>query len=82
MNMKNFEKELTSLINRHSIENVADMPDYLLAEMICRTIEAIGPRVKITLDWHGCVSVCRPSPESRLEEAIIEGKINPVEGGE
>ena len=53
-----------------------------LEEMICRTIEAIGPRVKITLDWHGCVSVCRPSPELRLEEAIIEGKINPVEGGE
>ena len=70
MNMKNFEKELTSLINRHSIENVADMPDYLLAEMICRTIEAIGPSVKNTLDWHGCDSVCHPSPESRLEGAI------------
>jgi len=67
MDMKNFEKELTSLINRHSIENVADMPDYLLAEMICRMIRAIGPSVKNTLDWHGCYIVCPPSPESRLE---------------
>ena len=70
MDMKNFEKGLTRLINRHSIENVADMPDYLLAEMICRMIEAIGPSVKNTLDWHGCDSVCHPSPGSMLEEAI------------
>ena len=40
--MEEFEKELTHLINRHSIENVADVPDFLLAGMICRMIEALG----------------------------------------
>lgn len=56
--MQEFEKELTSLINRHSIENVADMPDFLLAAMICRMIEAMGPSIKKTLDWHVGDSVC------------------------
>ena len=57
-----FISELTALINRHSIENKADVPDYILARMICGFIDAIGPQIKATLDWHGCNSVCHPSP--------------------
>lgn len=57
---KEFKKELTELINRYGIENCADMPDYLLAEMICNMIEGIGKSVKKTLDWHGCNSICHP----------------------
>jgi hypothetical protein len=60
--MEACKKELSHLINRHSIENVADTPDFILAEMICRMIEAMGPCVKQTLDWHGCNSVCHPGP--------------------
>ena len=60
MSMEAFEKELIHLINRHSIESMADMPDYVLAGMICRMIEAMGPSIKKTLDWHGCSSVCHP----------------------
>ena len=59
-NMEEFERQLTLLINRHSLENVADMPDYIMARMICRMIEAMGPHIKETLDWHGCHSVCHP----------------------
>jgi hypothetical protein len=64
--MEGFEKGLTDLINRHSIENVVDMPDYLLSEMICRMINAMGPGIKKTLDWHKCDSTCHPSPETNL----------------
>jgi hypothetical protein len=60
--MEEFKKELRRLINRHSIENVADIPDFILSDMICRMIEAMGPCVKQTLDWHGCNSVCHPNP--------------------
>ena len=60
--MKAFQEELTHLINRHSIENELDMPDFILADMICRMIEAMGPKVKQTLDWHGCSSVCHSKP--------------------
>ena len=62
--MEEFEKELEQLINRHSIENTVDMPDFLLAGMICHMIEAMGPSIKKTLDWHGCDSVCHPSPNA------------------
>lgn len=58
---KLFEKELASLINRHSVENAVDMPDFILAGMICRMIEAMGPGIKKALDWHGCDSVCHPN---------------------
>jgi len=67
--MEAFEKDLTALINRHSIENVADVPDFILAGMICRMIEALGPSIKKTLDWHGCNSVCHPSPNKEGESA-------------
>ena len=58
--MNEFQKELETLINKHSIENIVDMPDFILAEMICRIIETMGPSIKHTLDWHGCDSVCHP----------------------
>ena len=64
---KAFLDELTHLINRHSIENVADTPDFLLAGMICRMIEAMGPSIKKTLDWHGCRSVCHPGPRDAVD---------------
>lgn len=54
--LNNFEDELAVLINKHSIENEVDMPDFLLANMICRFITAVGKPFKETLDWHGCDS--------------------------
>ena len=77
--MEAFEKELTTLINRHSIENVADVPDFILAGMICRMIEAMGPSIKKTLDWHGCSSVCHPSPNAPAHlPPASGGKVPPV----
>ena len=61
--MEDFKKELESLINKHSIENIADVPDFILAEMVCSFIKSIGPHVKKTLDWHGCDSICHPAQE-------------------
>lgn len=57
-----FQRELCSLLNRHSIESECSMPDFLLAEMLCGVIRAVGPKVKKTLDWHGTRSVCHPGP--------------------
>jgi len=58
--MKLFKKDLETLINQHSIENHCDIPDFLLAELICNLILQIGDSTKKTLDWHGCDSVCHP----------------------
>ena len=54
---KEFQKELEVLINKHNLEEIADMPDYLLADAICRIIEAIGPRIKAQFDKHRCDGV-------------------------
>jgi len=56
--MDNFEKELSELINKHSIENKCDIPDFLLASMISNYIQYVASITKEVLDWHGCDSVC------------------------
>ncbi len=58
--MTKFQKELADLINSHSIENICDVPDFLLAEMVINFIQSIGNPIKKTLDWHGCDSICHP----------------------
>lgn len=56
-----FKKELEKLINRHSIENDCDIPDFILAEMICNIIVESGKSFKKALDWHDCDSICHPN---------------------
>lgn len=65
---KEFQNELAQLINRHSVENQAGMPDFIMAEMLCNIIKAVGPKVKKTLTWHGCDSICH-SKEKRYVAA-------------
>ncbi len=62
--MHEFQKELEQLINKHSIENECDIPDFILAEMICNIISAIGPNFKRTLDWYGVNSVCHQKSDA------------------
>jgi len=57
---------LEELINKHSIENEVDVPDFILAEMICGFVQSIGPQIKRALDWHGCYSVCHPATEVKV----------------
>ena len=57
---KHFKIELTELINKYSMENYCDMPDYLLAEMLTSYIMEFGVHMKRNLDWHGVDSVCHP----------------------
>jgi hypothetical protein len=54
--MDAFKEELIKLINKYSIENKANMPDYVMGEMLCNMIEVIGSCTKQTLQWHGCCS--------------------------
>ena len=63
--MDDFKIELEQLINQHSIENYCDMPDFILAEMLCNLIQTIGESSKKNLDWHGCDSICHPRNNSK-----------------
>ena len=64
--MEEFKKELEVLINKHSVENTADVPDFLLAEMVCGILVGVGDIFKKALDWHGCDSICHPKMLEKL----------------
>lgn len=76
-----FQAELKTLINRSGIENTCDIPDFLLAELICGLVKEVGKSSKKNLDWHGCDSVCHPKPNPNRR--IANNKPNErVENGE
>ena len=66
-----FTLELRKLINKHSIENLCDVPDYILAEMITGLIVTIGKDVKRTLDWHGIVELMEITDYQKEIKAIL-----------
>lgn len=43
--MSKFKKELTELINKHSLENGSDTPDYILAEFLERCLSSFDSAV-------------------------------------
>lgn len=61
-----FRIELESLINRHSVENGSDTPDYLLAQFLAGCLAAYEATVMKRDDWYGFKGLGR-----RLEGASV-----------
>jgi hypothetical protein len=54
---ENFEKELEKLVNRFSMENGSDTPDYIIAHYLTDCLIAFNKNVKRREHWYGrCVS--------------------------
>jgi len=51
--MEAFQKELEGLINNYSIENICDIPDYMLAEHICNYIKVMADTINQRDKWFG-----------------------------
>lgn len=52
-NIKNFQKELEELINKHSMEQIGgNTPDFILAEMIVGFIKTIGTPILKRDNWY------------------------------
>jgi len=49
--MEVFEKELTELINKHSMENASDTPDFILAHYLCNCLSAFNLATKERTKW-------------------------------
>lgn len=49
----NFEKELENLINKYSIENESNTPDYILAQYMLKCLEAFNEAAKARSKWYG-----------------------------
>ena len=63
-----FEKELKSLINRHSREVVSNTPDFILAEYLQHCLDAWNTAAQQRETWYGIYS--RPSDTVK----VLEGK--------
>jgi hypothetical protein len=50
--MTPFEKELEGLINKYSLENASNTPDFILAEYLKDCLSAFNTAVKKRTDWY------------------------------
>jgi len=57
VSITNFEKELQLLINRHSLENASDTPDFVLARYLRVCLENWSTCIKDRDSWYGSKSV-------------------------
>lgn len=48
-----FEEELRSLLNRYSIENESDTPDFILVDFILGCLNSYNTAMKERDAWHG-----------------------------
>ncbi len=51
--MSDFEKELSALINKHSVENESDTPDFLLAGFLTACLHTYADTIKARDEWYG-----------------------------
>lgn len=47
------KQELTSLLNRYSLENGSDTPDFILAQYLLRCLETFNHTIRAREQWHG-----------------------------
>jgi len=47
------ETELAEVLNRHSMENGSNTPDFVLADFLVRSINAFNVGVNMRTQWHG-----------------------------
>lgn len=47
-----FRSELTSLLNKYSMENTSDTPDYILADFLINCLEAFDGATYARSEWY------------------------------
>ena len=50
-NLSKFRDKLTTLINQHCLENIANVPDYILAKVATDAIESFCDSIKTRDKW-------------------------------
>lgn len=49
----NFRKELETLINKHSLENGSDTPDFILADYVSKCLKTFDETIQAREQWYG-----------------------------
>ncbi len=67
--MNQFERELTDLINKHSMEGASDTPDFVLSHYLQKCLDAFNIASRERESWHGReVSVPARNTLAKLED--------------
>lgn len=53
MESTDFQQELSALINKHSIEDESNTPDYILAQYIRKVLSAYNECIISRDEWYG-----------------------------
>lgn len=56
-----FQKELEEVLNKYSIDNLCDTPDFLLAEYLCEHINNLQKMNRSVSRWRGNTNGAKPS---------------------
>lgn len=51
--MATLKEDLQDVINRHSLENHSNTPDFILAEYLLNCLQAYRVAIRDRKDWHG-----------------------------
>lgn len=52
-NSARFENDLCTIINKHSMENESNTPDYILARYLMKCLENFNTTVDVRNKWYG-----------------------------
>ena len=67
-----FGQELVGLINRHSIENRSNTPDWILADYILGCLRAFDMAVHYREEYHGRPGTIGVSRNADLEQTMLQ----------
>ncbi len=65
----NLARDLTELLNKHSVENASDTPDFVLAIYLLACLEAFGRAVKRRDSWFADSEAHKPAKNGNLPNA-------------
>lgn len=51
--IQEFEKELTHLINKYSLENESNTPDFILAKYLVMSLVCVNHAIGVRSAWYG-----------------------------
>lgn len=69
-----FESEMAALINKYSIENESNTPDFILALLVRNVLTAFGCIIKLREDWYGHRhEPGQPDPATRCQDRSETG---------
>lgn len=73
MRKTTFQAELEALINRHSVENESNTPDFILAKFMSSSLDAFNQATRDRDDWFGGKrSILESERSEKWAEAVKE----------